>query len=51
MELIVWGLTLYGRYVATVLILGASAALALWLASSIVNWSNRRPSSTKEPSG
>jgi hypothetical protein len=51
MEFIIWALTLYGRYVATVLIVGASVVLALWLASSIVNWSNRRPSSTKEPSG
>jgi hypothetical protein len=47
----VWALDLYGRYVATVLILGSSVALALWLASSILNWSNRRPNSTKEPSG
>jgi hypothetical protein len=39
-ELVVWGLELYGRYVATVLILGSSVALAVWLASFIASWSN-----------
>jgi hypothetical protein len=49
-DLVVWGLELYGRYVATVLILGASVALAVWLSSAIASWSNGRPGSTKEPS-
>ena len=42
MELVVRGLELYGRYVVTVLILSSSVALAAWLASSIVSWSNTR---------
>ena len=50
MAFIVWALELYGRYVATVLILGSSVALVVWLSSSIVSWSNRRLGSTKEPS-
>jgi hypothetical protein len=45
----VWGLELYARYVATVLVLSASVALAIWLSSSIMSWSNRRPRPTKEP--
>jgi hypothetical protein len=49
MELVVWSLELYARYVATVLILGASVALAAWLSSAVTNWSNRRPGSTQEP--
>jgi hypothetical protein len=49
-EIMVWGLELYARYVVTVLILGSSVALAVWLFSSIENWSTKRPSSTKEPS-
>jgi hypothetical protein len=48
-EIMVWGLELYARYVVTVLILGSLVALAVWLGSSIESWSNRRPSSTKEP--
>lgn len=50
MELVVWGLELYARYAATVLILGASVALAAWLSSAVASWSNRGPASTKEPS-
>ena len=50
MELVVWGLALYARYVATVLILGASLALVVWLAASIESWSKRRPRSTNGPS-
>jgi hypothetical protein len=46
----VWGLELYARYVVTVLILGASVALAVWLSSAVASWSNRRPASTKEGS-
>jgi hypothetical protein len=46
----VWGLELYARYVATVLILSASVALAVWLSSSIASWSNKRPGSSKQPS-
>jgi hypothetical protein len=46
----VWGLELYARYVVTVLILGASVALAVWLSSAVASWSNRRPGSTREPS-
>jgi hypothetical protein len=46
---IVWGLELYARYVATVLILGASVALAVWLSTSIASWSHRRPGSSKQP--
>jgi len=49
-ELVVWSLELYARYVATVLILGASVALAVWLSSVVASWSNRRPGSTREPS-
>jgi hypothetical protein len=49
-EIVVWGLELYVRYVAIVLILGASVALAVWLASAVASWSNRRPASTKGPS-
>jgi hypothetical protein len=47
----VWALELYGRYVATVLVLGSLVVLAVWLSSSIVSWSSRRHGSTKEPSG
>ena len=50
MELVVWSLELYARYVATVLILGASVALAAWLSSAVASWSNKRPGSTGEPS-
>jgi hypothetical protein len=50
MELMVWGLELYARYAAVVLILGASVALAAWLSSAVASWSNRRPGSTEEPS-
>ncbi len=46
----VWGLELYARYVATVVVLGASVALAVWLSSTVGGWSNRRPASTKEGS-
>jgi hypothetical protein len=46
----VWGLGLYARYVATVLILGASVAFAVWLSSAVASWSNRRPASTEEGS-
>jgi hypothetical protein len=49
-ELVVWGLELYVRYVVTVLVIGASVALAVWLSSAVASWSNRRPASTKEPS-
>jgi hypothetical protein len=42
MELVVWALTVYGRYVAAVLVLGLSVSLAVWLASSIVTWWNKR---------
>jgi hypothetical protein len=49
MELMVWGLELYARYAATVLILGASVALAAWLSSAVASWSNRRPGSTRDP--
>jgi hypothetical protein len=45
----VWGLELYARYVATVLILGSAVALAVWLSASIASWSNRRPGSSKQP--
>jgi hypothetical protein len=48
MELMVWGLELYARYAAVVLILGASVALAAWLSSAVA--SHRRPRSTREPS-
>jgi hypothetical protein len=49
-ELVVWGLELYARYVVTVLILGSSVALAVWLSSFLATWSNRRPGSTKSSS-
>jgi hypothetical protein len=49
-EHIVWGLELYARYVAIVLILGASVAFAAWLSSAVASLSNGRPASTKEPS-
>jgi hypothetical protein len=44
------GLELYARYVVTVMTIGASVALAVWLWSALASWSNRRPASTKEPS-
>ena len=43
MELMIWGLELYARYVVTVLILGASVALAAWLSSAVLSWSKQRP--------
>jgi hypothetical protein len=49
-ELVVWGLEFYARYVAIVLILGASVALAAWLSSAVGNRSHRPPASTKESS-
>jgi hypothetical protein len=41
-ELMVWGLELYVRYVVIVLILGALVALVVWLSSAVGSWSNRR---------
>jgi hypothetical protein len=49
-ELVVWGLEFYARYVVIVLILGASVALAVWLSSAVASWSTKRPGSTEEPS-
>jgi hypothetical protein len=49
-EIVVWGLELYARYVVIVLTLGGSVALAVWLSSAVGSWSNRRPASTKGPS-
>jgi hypothetical protein len=46
----IWGLELYARYVAIVLILGASVAFAVWLASAVTSLSNGGTASTKEPS-
>ena len=43
MELMIWGLELYARYVVTVLILGASVALAAWVSSAVLSWSKQRP--------
>jgi hypothetical protein len=41
-ELVVWGLDLYARYVATMLVLGSLVALVVWLSASIASWSNKR---------
>jgi hypothetical protein len=41
-EIMVWGLELYARYVAIVLILGSSVALAVWLSAAVGSWVNRR---------
>ena len=50
MEIVVWGLELYARYVVIVLTLGASVAFAVWLSSAVASLSNGRPASTKGPS-
>jgi hypothetical protein len=47
-QLVVWGLEIYARYVATVLFLGASVALAVWLSSAAASWSNKRPAEPSE---
>jgi hypothetical protein len=49
-ELVVWGLEIYARYVVTVMIVGASVALAVWLSSAVASWSNGRTGSIEEPS-
>ena len=50
MEILAWGLALYARYVATVLILGASVALAAWLFFAIESRSKRHTRSARRPS-